>query len=309
MELNANHIFSKQLLCMMKNLNKFNNTGSSKDVSSQFFVAGQKVGILTPKVVEELQRYPHVFEISLNPNISPQKTVQMSDKYASYDERTKVMSKVIEDMAQRDAHIALRGWRNELYEVASGPTIPSLLKMERAAVGIFGVRTYGSHMNGFVNHPEKGMCLWIARRSNSKATFPGMLDNMVAGGISSGVGIYETMVKECQEEAGIPPELAKKVVPVGAISYIYEDERGIQPDVQYCFDLEVPFDFVPTVVDREVQSFSLHTIDELKKLIVKDEFKPNCAAVTLHFLIRKGAILPEQVPDYLELIRLLHVQF
>ena len=44
-----------------------------------------------------------------------------------------------------------------------------------------------------------------------------MLDNMVAGGISCGVGIYETMVKECQEEAGIPPELAKKVVPVGAI--------------------------------------------------------------------------------------------
>ena len=83
-------------------------------MSSQFFVAGQKVGILTPKVVEELQRYPHVFEISLNPNISPQKTVQMSDKYASYDERTKVMSKVIEDMAQRDAHIALRGWRNEV---------------------------------------------------------------------------------------------------------------------------------------------------------------------------------------------------
>ena len=44
-----------------------------------------------------------------------------------------------------------------------------------------------------------------------------MLDNMVAGGISSGVGIFDTMVKECQEEAGIPEHLAKKVVPVGMI--------------------------------------------------------------------------------------------
>jgi len=54
-------------------------------------------------------------------------------------------------------------------------------------------------------------------RSKSKATFPGMFDNMVAGGIGSGVGIFETMVKECEEEAGIPESLAKKAVPVGMI--------------------------------------------------------------------------------------------
>ena len=44
-----------------------------------------------------------------------------------------------------------------------------------------------------------------------------MLDNMVAGGIASGIGIFETLVKECQEEAGIPEALAKKAVPVGMI--------------------------------------------------------------------------------------------
>ena len=44
-----------------------------------------------------------------------------------------------------------------------------------------------------------------------------MLDNMVAGGIASGIGIFETLVKECQEEAGIPEALAKKAAPVGMI--------------------------------------------------------------------------------------------
>lgn len=44
-----------------------------------------------------------------------------------------------------------------------------------------------------------------------------MYDNMVAGGISSGIGIFETMVKECEEEAGIPKSIAKNVVPVGMI--------------------------------------------------------------------------------------------
>lgn len=44
-----------------------------------------------------------------------------------------------------------------------------------------------------------------------------MLDNMVAGGIATGFGIKETMVKECWEEAQIPEEIAKNVRPVGCI--------------------------------------------------------------------------------------------
>ena len=44
---------------------------------------------------------------------------------------------------------------------------------------------------------------------------------MVAGGIGSGVGIYSTMIKECQEEAGICEMLAKKAVPVGMIRYVF----------------------------------------------------------------------------------------
>ena len=43
---------------------------------------------------------------------------------------------------------------------------------------------------------------------------------MVAGGVGSGVGIYDTIVKECQEEAGIPESLAKRAVPVGMIRYV-----------------------------------------------------------------------------------------
>ena len=61
------------------------------------------------------------------------------------------------------------------------------------------------------------MIIELTGRSKNKPTFPGMLDNMVAGGISVGIGIKETMIKECEEEAGIPEELAKNVVPVGMI--------------------------------------------------------------------------------------------
>jgi len=62
----------------------------------------------------------------------------------------------------------------------------------------------------------KYLIIELTGRSKNKPTFPGILDNMVAGGISVGIGIKETMIKEC-EEAGIPEELAKNVVPVGMI--------------------------------------------------------------------------------------------
>lgn len=35
------------------------------------------------------------------------------------------------------------------------------------------------HLNGYVKTDTGGYKLWIARRSPMKATYPGMLDNMV----------------------------------------------------------------------------------------------------------------------------------
>ena len=58
-------------------------------------------------------------------------------------------------------------------------------------------------------------------------------------------------------------ELGENLFSRSMFSYVYEDERGIQPDVQYCFDLEVPVDFVPTPVDGEVDEFKLYTINEV----------------------------------------------
>jgi hypothetical protein len=39
---------------------------------------------------------------------------------------------------------------------------------------------YGIDINGYVNHPEKGLCLWFQRRSLNKPTWPGMMDNFVS---------------------------------------------------------------------------------------------------------------------------------
>ena len=45
---------------------------------------------------------------------------------------------------------------------------------------MFGTVQYGVHINGYFNHPQKGMFVWVAKRSPLKPTWPGKLDQMAS---------------------------------------------------------------------------------------------------------------------------------
>jgi hypothetical protein len=46
-------------------------------------------------------------------------------------------------------------------------------------------------------------------------------------------------------------------------SCIHEDERGVNPEVEFIFDLKLPEDFVPVNADGEVQGFKLYPVSEV----------------------------------------------
>jgi hypothetical protein len=46
--------------------------------------------------------------------------------------------------------------------------------------GVFGIRKYGVHVNGYVIEDDGTWRMWIGQRSKTKQTFPGMFDNMVS---------------------------------------------------------------------------------------------------------------------------------
>jgi 8-oxo-dGTP pyrophosphatase MutT (NUDIX family) len=75
---------------------------------------------------------------------------------------------------------------------------------------------------------------------------------MVSGGLSVGYGIRQTAIKEAGEEASIPRDLAEKMTSVGCVSFFFESERGLFPNTEYIYDLELPIDFVPKNADGEV---------------------------------------------------------
>ena len=53
------------------------------------------------------------------------------------------------------------------------------------------------------------MKIWVPKRAKTKQTWPGYLDNSVAGGLPSGLSPFECLVKEVMEEASIPEDLVR----------------------------------------------------------------------------------------------------
>lgn len=243
------------------------------------------------------------------------KTVQMGSHLATFAARNDAFAAVAAAWRKlpQFADSLDKGWRGELYTVYNPLAKPYML-LERAFLVLLGVVTYGAHINGYVpasKSKDGKMRLWIARRSLTKPTFPGKLDNTVAGGLGYPHGINETVVKECQEEAGLEPSFVNlHLKPTGVVLYMIQPDgpdRQVQPEVEYTFDLEFDDEtlVVPQPEDGEVGSFTLMTLEELLPKLESKEFKPNCALVIVDFLIRHG-LIDAETPGLLEVVNRSH---
>lgn len=260
-----------------------------------FFADDVRVGWIRGDVAPLLSAYPEIFEIG-------KETVRLSPLLTTYEARSEAVGAAMRDLKGKGE---IPGWRGEIYPVTPSFGMRPLFELERAAIPRLGIRAYGVHMNGIVRAGGK-IKMWVARRSRHKPTFPGMLDNMVAGGQPIGLSLFDNLIKECGEEANIPPDLARRAVPVGAISYIKEVPEGLKPDVQFCYDLELPAGFEPRPMDDEIEHFELWPIERVMETVGgTTEFKFNCNLVVIDFLVRNGLIPPDD-PDYLDIVRGLH---
>lgn len=260
-----------------------------------FRVAGATVGAVANDLMPRLLAFENVFEADGG-------ALAMAAHLDDFEARSAAMEIVLKEFA---AEGRIRGWRNEPFRVAADFRSEPLLRMERAGAPLFGVTSYGVHVNGFVRDHGR-LAVWIGRRSANKPNYPGMLDNLCAGAIAFGMGVRETLIKEAREEASIPESIATRALPVGAIRYCCEGDGGLRPDVLYVYDLELPGDFTPLPSDGEIAEYMLWPVERMAGL-VRDtfDFKFNCNLVAIDFLIRHGFI-PADDPDYLALVEGLH---
>ena len=260
-----------------------------------FVVAGQRVGRVRHELLPLLAEHGDVLHVD-------DRGVRLAEHLTDYESRSRAMEPVVAALSAAGRLLPLV---SESYPVAERFGAPPLLRLERAALPAFGVQAHGVHLNGFVRRPD-GLHMWIARRARDKPTYPGLLDNMVAGGQPLGLSVRENLVKECAEEAAIPRELAERAVPTGAASYCHEHDRGLKDDVLFLFELELPADFVPCPVDGEVEAFELWPLARVLDTAANTRrFKFNCPLAIIDFALRHGAIGPEH-DDYLALVAGLH---
>lgn len=265
---------------------------------------GTPLGYLTPLVVAELKKETDTVSVD-----DDKKTVTILAQLDTCEKRSEAFEKLGDKWRAQKLFDVLEGWRNEKYAIYN-PTGTVYFLMERAVTALFGVVTYGVHIVGFVpGQSAKDARIWVPKRALTKPTWPGYLDNTVAGGVGYPASLWETAVKECGEEAGLEPSYVEpRLASTGVVSYLYRatddlsDELSvIQPEVEYVMDLEMDEATVPAPADGEVESFELLSVERVLELIKEGKFKPNTALITIDFLIRRGVIGVEQ-PGYVDIL-------
>jgi len=250
-------------------------------------VDGDAVGHIRKDNLAHLDRFPDVF-------VRSDQSVSLAPNIESYEDRTAAVDMVVRALFEDGV---LTGWRGEPYPVGGQWGGPHAFEVERAAAPFFGARAYGVHINGYVRK-ENGLHMWIARRADDRPVCPGQFDNMIAGGQPVTLSLKENVIKEAGEEAGVPPDLAATALPTGAITYCAESDIGLKPDIMFCWDLELPADFMPLNADGEIAEFRLLPAAEVMEIVdTTFDFKFNCNLVIVDFCIRHGILLPEH-PDY-----------
>ena len=244
-------------------------------------MASEQVGWIRESDVPLLLLWPDVFEVDAA-------RVTLAARFdVSADSRSAALAAVIGVLAGQGC---IYGWRDETYAIRTAVDAAPLAYIERAAARFFGTMTYAVHLNGIVKYADRASQLWIARRSDTKATDPGMLDNVVAGGIAWGLSIEETIAKECWEEAGIEAAVAANAAPGRTVHVLQSLPEGTQAEQIFIYDLMLPEDFAPRNQDGEVGEHRLARIDEVARWIEDGEMTVDASLATLDCMLRHGWI-------------------
>ena len=240
----------------------------------RFLIAEQAVGWVAPGIAAALEAMPEVRRLS--------EGIRLAAATA--------LPAISWTLAER----GLYRWRDEAFDVRARPDGPALTRIDRGAIPSFGIQAVGVHVNGLVRRRD-GLHMWVARRAMDKLLDPGKLDHIVAGGVPAGFDPAATLLKEAEEEAAVPPDLACTAVQAGLIDYTMERPEGLRRDRVHCYDLMLPEAFTPRAADGEVEAFELWPLSRAAEVVHDtDDFKFNVNLVLIDLFIRQGLITGSQ---------------
>ena len=253
-----------------------------------FVVDGECVGSVDAAHLGALQPWARWFEVR----------AQAVVLTAGAAERDAVLAEVNARLHEQGL---IRAWRDEPFPLLSPTSGRVMAVFERASARFWGTLTLGAHCNGWVAGPDgQPGAMWIARRSATKATDPGKLDNLIGGGVPWGQTPWETLVREGFEEAGLSPAQMARATPGRVIELDRDVPEGRQFERLQVFDLELREGECPVNQDGEVAEVGLWSIHHTCAAASTDEMTVDAALVTLDFLLRRQLLAPPEAAATLE---------
>lgn len=228
-------------------------------------VAGRVAGWITPRATHAVAGMPGV-----------RITDEAVHVVAAPRER-RPLDTIMESIAEalRDKG-CLRGWRNELLDVYGEGR--RLCVLERAAMRPLGLLTKAVHLNGW--SPDGR--LWLARRSETKATDPGMWDTLVGGLAVSGESLDLSLQRECAEEAGLSAADVHGRTPLRMVLRMHRRlPEGYQVEDMLLSDCVLSEDVTPCNRDGEVSEIRLATLEETWSMLEAGAFTHEAEACIL----------------------------
>lgn len=234
-------------------------------------VAGKVAGWVTARATAALRGSPgvRVDHEALHINADRSHGMTLND----------VMARAAEVL--RDAG-CVRGWRNELLDVYGEGR--RLGVIERAAVRPLGLLTKAVHLNAW--SPDGR--LWVAQRSLTKSTDPGLWDTLVGGLAGAGEDLDLSLLRESNEEAGLEPDHIKERSDLRTILRMHRRlPEGYQVEDILVSDCVLAEHVQPRNLDGEVCDIRLLGLTEVCTFLEQDLFTQEAELVVLEGLQRR----------------------
>ena len=162
----------------------------------------------------------------------------------------------------------------------------NIFEIERDLLSLFGLPAYGIHCNVWSKYKNSTL-LHLAIRSKKIRNFPGLYDNLIAGGQPSKISIIDNLHKEAFEEAGLTKKFMCKAQKSKTIHYMHNEGKKFNSAIIFIYHLEKTSEMKFLNQDGEVDGFVTIDICNLHELLYAKILKPNCIIPILDFLIIK----------------------
>jgi len=240
----------------------------------------QTLGFVAHENAERLRRHDRMFCVL-------DSRIEIRPRNLPFEELTLQLNDVIRAVYDDDQK-GFGQWCDEETPVVPAFGEAPVFSIQRAAVAFFGTLTTGVHLNVF-NRQDNRINLVLARRAEHISSYPGALDQPVAGFLPVGADPLKKLTEEADEEAGLDSRDIANARCAGSIEFALDRDPGLQRGAVYVFDLETEPARVLENRDGEVSDFMTATMDEAGAMVLDGLFKFDSALVTTDFLLRHGA--------------------